>query len=270
MKPKVSKEVVTKSQQARWDALVDLATGRGTRTDPTQRTIGVYRSYQSDELRGIYKASGFAQTIIDEPAEDCVREGFEIEVNLDQQKNTSIARMLENDWNKYNFNEHLTNLIRYSGIYAQGSIMYFGFKTDNPRQMTALDEPLDKTGIKDIEFVNTVFDDSGLTIVVYNSFDMTLPDYGKPYFYLMGRLTDPSRMVWLCNNFDPREREGISILARCIDVIRAQDSALWSASSQLSVLYSAQSNQQTLDQSSVWLPCLQGTWHGSKHPLTQR
>jgi phage-related protein (TIGR01555 family) len=217
-----------KSATARFDGLQDPLTTRGSREDRTQRLIGNRVPISNYKALSMYFGNGFAQNIVEIPAEDAVREGIEIKTNLDAESDFNYVEAIENRMKDLNIHEKIFELIRFSRLYAKGSFLYYAVKANAVQSDEQLAEPL-PSEIKSIEFINVIDDPDRVTITNLNTSDPTKEDYNKIKFSMAGHEIHPSRLSWLVNSFLPSELTGISVIQTVNDAIIAQDNGLWSS-----------------------------------------
>lgn len=91
----------------------------GTRQDRSSFTRAVTpRALSEPELTGLYSSDGFARRIVDLPAEEMTRAGFEIE-EMDEALANDVMAYLEG----LNTLQHMTDAIRWSALYGGGIIV---------------------------------------------------------------------------------------------------------------------------------------------------
>lgn len=210
------------------DGFADPYTSRGSTTDRTTRLTGnaIYRSWASH--LELYKSSGILQTIIDAPANDAVREWITIKTNQDD--TLQISRLINNRLEELQVQEKLFDLIHYSRLYSKGSWLYFGVIAQAPQIEQVLKDPLPLSTLEKIDYINVIDNPDHVSLTNENSSEPLKKDYNKVKFSIQGSEIHNSRLVWLCNNYNPRDLQGISVIDKVFDAISAQDSALWSCS----------------------------------------
>jgi uncharacterized protein len=165
------------------------------------------------------------------PAEDATREWITIEVEKD--KNSEIARILENRFSELKLRQKILDLIRFQRMYSNGGLLYFAINENVPLTASRLNSSIpDK--INKLEFINVI--DSENFSVYQETLDPLANNFMQPKINVFGNFIHESRYSWLVNNYSPSIGEGISVIRTILDAVKAQDTALWSVSSILSEL----------------------------------
>ena len=214
----------------RYDTLTDPDTNRGSNTlDRTQRLTGVKRFRSSREYRNLYECNGFIQNIVDQPAEDAVREWITIKTNRDE--DLDISRMIENRLTELGVREKMEELIKCSRMYSRGGMLYYGALAGQAQtdEQLAKEFPIDT--LSEIDYINVIDDMDKVSFRNKNTTDPTKKEYNEIEFSIHGRVVHPSRVSWLVNGFNYQNLDGMSIVGTIYDAIVAQDNALWSVSS---------------------------------------
>lgn len=214
---------------ARFDALTDPSTARGSSVDRTMRLTGQKRFRSSLEYRNLYEANGFIQNIVDQPAEDATREWITIKVNADG--DDDIARKIENRMTELNVREKMEELIKCSRMYSRGGMLYYGVLADKPQDDEQLSKEFPIDSLQEIDYINVLDDMDKVSFRNKNTTDPTKKEYNEIEFSIHGRVVHPSRVSWLVNGFNYQNLDGMSIVGTIYDAIVAQDNALWSVSS---------------------------------------
>ena len=214
----------------RYDTLTDPDTNRGSATlDRTQRLTGVKRFRSSREYRNLYECNGFIQNIVDQPAEDAVREWITIKTNRDE--DLDISRMIENRLTELGVREKMEELIKCSRIFSRGGMLYYGVLAGTPQTDEQLAKELPVETLSEIDFINVIDDMDKVSFRNKNTTDPTKKEYNEIEFSIHGRPVHPSRVSWLVNGFNYQNLDGMSVVGTIYDAIVAQDNALWSVSS---------------------------------------
>lgn len=217
---------VTKSPSSvRVDSFANQFTGKGGNSDKLSGITANKQRFTPQALRDFYLSSGFIQNIVNALAEDALREWFVVKTNRDEDLN--ISRILENRFTELKLSQALESLIRYSRIYCEGAVLFFGITEDIPR----FDLSMPISTIRKLEFLNVIGADS-FTLNVERSNPLS-KNYNLPTFYVGGIPIHKSRLEWVCNGYLPEENRGISVVQSVLDAIYAQDAALWSVTSLL-------------------------------------
>lgn len=217
------------------DSLIDPLTARGSSVDKTTRLIGKHTFNSNFKNLGIYIANGFVQNIVDQPAEDAVREWIEITATNNGIEDQEIKKMIEDRITELGIQKQIKELIRYSRMYSKGSFLYFGILAHQVQKDEILSTPM-PAKIKSIEFINVIDDPDSVTIQNLNKNDPTKKDYNQIKFSISGKEIHPSRITWLVNSFLPSADSGLSVIQIIQDAISAQDSGLWSVNSILQAM----------------------------------
>jgi len=152
------------------DGWVNLFTGVGTSKD--RRTASAFHHtilLTEQELLDLYRENGFARKIIDLPAGEMMRAGFEVTGDDEQEVNTRLDELkgaIE-----------IKRLIRWGKLYG-GAIMVIGLDDG-----LELDKPVNPSGIRNVIFLK-VFDRwrvSWSTVDLCT--DTNNPLYGQPEYY---------------------------------------------------------------------------------------
>lgn len=210
----------------RYDSLVNYGTGRGTSRDKLEGLRPHVRYISPDEARSWYAANGFIQNIIDEPAEDAVREWIEIRTNRDADLN--ISRLIINRLDELNAREKLKELVRYSRLYAEGGFLYAGINATVPQTELVLATPR-PAELNRIEFLNVFGPDK--VSIVDNAVTPLSVDYHAKKYYIQGVSVHESRLKHLVRKYIHEYRMGISVVETILDAVKGQDTALWSVTS---------------------------------------
>lgn len=119
------------------------------------------------ELNDFYVGNGFARRIVDIPAEEMTRAGFDIENLPDDMLKKVQARCEELDVMR-----HMNDALRWSRLYG-GALIIMGINDAGK-----LDMPLNLDGAKDLEFLRTV--DRFQAVVKTYVTDPSVKEYGEP------------------------------------------------------------------------------------------
>ena len=153
------------------DGWMNILTGLGVR-GRDKNTATVYRMCRQitvGELDELYRGDGFVKRIVDLPAFEMVRQGWEIEGDSDNVANLKMEELCTS--------QYLVDLIKWSRLYG-GAVIVMGIADGRK-----LDEPVDEKNIRDVCWLR-VFDR-------YQAFsrdgmferDLASPNYGYPDVY---------------------------------------------------------------------------------------
>lgn len=211
------------SQETRHDGMRNDETGEGTDDDPLLLSRPVKDTIFGD---GWYAAHGLVQQLCDIPAQDAVREWFDLRVKLDgEEKETDnekeLARAIMNRLDDLKAKKRIEEWIKYSRRYSQGAVLYAGLKMDIP-ELSLAEQPIGDP--KRVEFLNVIWPPH---------FSRTrkgqvgiMPDWHE-HQYTIGSVTvHESRLRWACRRYMPEYDEGVSVPESISLAVRANHSAL--------------------------------------------
>ncbi|MCL2154175.1 MAG: DUF1073 domain-containing protein [Leptospirales bacterium] len=214
----------------RYDSMTGLSTGRGTSRDKLERLTPNVRSYTPEMIRAWYRANGFIQNIVDAPGEDAVKEWITITTNRDHDSDElqglGISRLIINRMDDLKVRDKISELIRFSRMYAEGGFMYLGVIADKPQTYEELSFPM--PAIDTIDYIN-VFGPDYVSII--SNFAIPLSkNYHTLKYFVSGIEVHESRLFHLVRKYIPEDLKGISVIETIMDSIQAQDTSLWSIS----------------------------------------
>lgn len=198
-------------------AYLNLVSGLGSKRDPGSYTQSAgARIFSEGELEALYTGDGFARRIIDVPANDMVRAGFEIETEGDDDDafDPVMVRMEE-----LQAMERFCEALKLSALYG-GALVVFGVQDGG-----LLEEPLNENAVKGVDFLR-VYDRHRVSRMVKYSDPMD-SRYGQTEQYLVSPVNGSpyrvheTRCVVFQGDFVPeRLRElqdgwSASVLAKC-------------------------------------------------------
>ncbi|MBN2157913.1 MAG: DUF1073 domain-containing protein [Spirochaetes bacterium] len=221
----------TRTIQHRYDGMMDTKSGRGTSKDRITVMTANPRRFTPTEMRQWYLASGFIQNIVDGPAEDATREWITIKTNRDDDnqetgtKGLGISRIIQNRMTELGFREKLKDLIRFSRLYNEGGILFFGIMANKPQVAAELATQMPEEIIS-LDYINVISPDY-FTINDVN-IDPLSKIYRQPKISVQGKEVHLSRLSWMVHSYLPEERRGVSVVETILDAILAQDTSLWS------------------------------------------
>ncbi len=124
---------------------LSFVSGLGTKRDPSSYTQAAgARIFSEGELENLYVGDGFARRIIDVPANDMVRAGFEIETEGDEDElyEPIMVRLEE-----LQVMERYCEALKLSALYG-GALVVLGVQDGG-----MLEEPLNENAVKGIDFI---------------------------------------------------------------------------------------------------------------------
>ncbi len=196
-------------------------------------TIDVY--YSSHYARHLFRTLDGVARIIETIAEDSVREGYNIELICEYEKE-SDKQTLENI--KEALQERLLDLniqqvnqqgIKYSNLFSRGVGVYpvIDGITDKRNDESYMTQPISLDSVEKLIQLNVVQDDR-ISYVIHN-IDPYSTQYGKIEWFLLGdRLIHPSHLFLMVNDIDIYYQRGLSILDRLVTSLKGLSVAQWS------------------------------------------
>ncbi|RHX89861.1 anti-CBASS protein Acb1 family protein [Leptospira stimsonii] len=219
----------------RLDTLMHIASGKGVMgRDKLSGISANPKRIMPGTSRALYEENGFLANIVDSVAEDSTREWIEIQTNRDSdnketgEKGLNISRILLNEMEEFDLRGKIEEHIRGSRMDHQGSILFWGIKSDIPQTNYVLGQPMPET-IRNLEFINVI--DASRFSVRRRSTDPLSKYYNEPLFSISGAELDSTRVHWLVNSWNWDSQRGISIVEKVYEGIVAIDTALWSVTS---------------------------------------
>jgi len=216
--------------KAAFDAYQDPLTGRGGSNDRTQRLQGGANVWGDQDLYDRYSSNGFMQRVIEAPADDSTRAGFELETKK-QETNLYVQTRLKELGAKHVMRE----VVKHAGIYPKGCAAFIGVIAENLDDQINYWKPMPEN-IRRVDYINLLSEPGEFTVNVRRALHPTAKNYKEIYFTVQGVEVHQSRMIWVSNEFNTRTSMGISRVNTVWDAISAQDSALWSVSHLMQVL----------------------------------
>lgn len=209
------------------DHMKDKTSGKGDPRDVTRRQSA--GSKQDDgKLQQLYSAGGFPQKIVDRIAKDTVRKWFEIKCMYNGK---DLGRLIQNRLDELCVKEKIKEMMTWKGVFNRGSGIYIS--TSHENQIGKQEEPINKSSLKKIDFINVFDQPDRVNIYIPNTQDVTKADYNKIIYRTNGWNIHKDRIRWVCDSFVPMDREGTSLIQACWDAVVAADNALWSSSTML-------------------------------------
>jgi phage-related protein (TIGR01555 family) len=154
------------------DGYANALSGTGTRRD---RSTATYKSLPTlinrVEATSLYM-DGMARRVVDVPAEEMTRAGFDLE-EMDE----ALQALVKAKFEELDGEKHLNDALIWSRTFG-GAVMVLGLNDGG-----VLDTPLNEEGVKDFEFMR-VYDRYQATIRSRN-LDVTSREYGQPEFWLI-------------------------------------------------------------------------------------
>lgn len=125
------------------DGYAQAFSGAGTRRDRSTFTTikGAYLLGEG-ELTDIYIGDGFAKTIVDVPAEECVAAGVDFE-DMDE----ALEDKIQSRYEELNVLKHAGDAFRWSRLYG-GAVMVLGLNDGG-----TMDVPFQQGNLKEVEFI---------------------------------------------------------------------------------------------------------------------
>jgi phage-related protein (TIGR01555 family) len=157
----------------RLDGWVNALTGLGSARDKrTGHTPGSAIKLSTADCDALWTSSDTAKRIVDIPAEEMTRQGFDIHIPDEPEQAEKIGAKLSD----LKFDAKLLDLTRKQRAFG-GAIMLVG-ADDNAIDLSI---PLNEKAIRDVNFL-TVFDPSEFSVLEYSG-AIVAADYGEPLIY---------------------------------------------------------------------------------------
>jgi phage-related protein (TIGR01555 family) len=154
------------------DSYSNALAGTGSRRDRSIYTVkSLPTLINRVEATSLYM-DGMARRVVDVPAEEMTRAGFDLE-EMDEE----VEKLVKAKFEELDGEKHLNDALIWSRTFG-GAVMVLGLNDGG-----VLDTPLNEEGIKDFEFMR-VYDRYQATIRSRN-LDVTSREYGQPEFWLI-------------------------------------------------------------------------------------
>jgi phage-related protein (TIGR01555 family) len=205
--------------------LVSQDLGIGTGDDKlTSFNDFTFKYISPNAARRLYGNGDILQNIVDTPAMDAVREGFELTSDFDEFDASKImTQRLKELCIDTVQREHLENI----ALYCRGSMVMPVCKEwlDVPKQ-----NPLSVNLIRRVEAFNVLPEDDFEFMA--NTIDPFKASYMKPMAtFVRGQQVDETRFKWDAYKFFPRENQGVSMIAKVLLACLALRVTNWSLAS---------------------------------------
>ena len=168
------------------------------------------------------KTMGVLGKVINAPAEDATKNGFEVKTGK-----PDIDRKIQNRMYELDLQTKLNECLRYMRLHSQGSVLYYVLESDIPQDSNALSQPI-PSKINQIASLNVIepdfFQPFFLNVNPLSSL------YNIPEMRIYGQVIDPSRFRWFIKDFNRTMKTGKSVLEDCFDAVKANEIGLWSVS----------------------------------------
>jgi phage-related protein (TIGR01555 family) len=167
-------------------------------------------------------------------AQQATREGWEYNVKTfgdNEEKNKAVAEAIKKRDDDLKMIPKYREMIKYARIYAKGIMSYISVNGDLVKKPEQFKDTKNQAMpipdlFKSIDYINVITDPEQYYIEIINSYDATVEDYNQPTFYISGNPTDPSRIIYHVNDFDPQTQEGISVVQNILEISDALDGAV--------------------------------------------
>jgi phage-related protein (TIGR01555 family) len=168
-----SKKNARLEQTARADGWTNVLTGLGVSTrDKRAAHVPIPEPLSYADALSIYRATDTGARIVDLPAEEMVRQGFDVLIPKNPEQGEVIGAALDD----LDVNAKLLDLARKTRAFG-GAVALVGAQDGAGR----LSEPLNERAIQTIEFL-TVFDPSEVSVLEFVG-SVGARNYGEPAFY---------------------------------------------------------------------------------------
>ena len=211
--------------------LINSFTGQGTELDKLMHIKPSLFSQSSPNLNSQWWNSvSLLRKIINCVAEDSLKNGFKVEVNLGSDSlnndiSQNVSRLIENRLYELKVNDRLTEALRYLRTYSNGCLLYYIVEADIPQIDLTQPLPID---IIQIDSIN---------VIPENQFSIQFLDdnplssrYHKPKFHIYNTYVHQSRINWMVKDWNRSLKTGKSVLDDVLEIVKAQNIATWSIS----------------------------------------
>ncbi len=209
-----------------FNALYSPRHGIGDISDPLDSVTNYDIYIPTQTARRLYRAYDLLQIIIDEPANEAVREGWNIEIDYQAHpdlKDVGIEKMIADRMEALCVSEKLREALRFSRLFQRGVCFYPVLVEGDGKY----DEELNMHDVKSIEQINIVTPEWFAFAYQYDQ-PLTTSYNGYRYFTIDAENQHISRFIHLIHNPDVYYHLGVSIIDRVINVIKALAIANWS------------------------------------------
>lgn len=225
------------------DGWKNILTGLGDPLRDKREYTGLaLRVLSFDALALLYRMSDLAARIVDLPAEEMCREGFDVRIEDDEESAELIGAALDD----LKATEKVLQVVKYARLFGGGALL-LGVNDG----VTDLSEPLDEEKVYSLDFL-TVFDSFECQPIDWHA-NPYAKDFGEPLFYRIqphhgGAIASlqkvhASRVIALSGPLASRKQArgnsngssagwGDSVLFKCAELIRDYDSS-WAGISHL-------------------------------------
>lgn len=170
-----------------------------------------------------WKALSMLRKVVNAPAEDSVRNGWEIQTNI----NPDLDRAISNRLYELDVTDKLIDAIRYMRIYSKGSLVYYCITANKPQYLDQLGNPIEN--IDRLETINVL--DADQFNLLYNTNSPLSSLYDTPDAFIEGVKIHPSRYRWSIKDYNRKLQTGRSTLDDCLESIKSHGIAHWSVTS---------------------------------------
>jgi phage-related protein (TIGR01555 family) len=222
-----------RERELKQDGLVNESIGQGTGIDKLRNARPDSNRYNASDNLGFWESLSLLRKIVNAPAEDSIRNGWQIKTSLDslgktpetQSQEMSLSRYIQNRLDELNAHKVLKDAVRYTRIYSKGCLVYYIVDSDIPQTETILSEQM-PAQINEITAINVIeetkFHLEYITESPLSSY------YNKPKVLVEDTLIHPSRFRWLVKDYNRKLKTGKSILDDALEFAKTQDSSHWS------------------------------------------
>ena len=173
MAPSKSSKIDRLAKTGRADGWQNVLTGLGSKTrDKRESSIPVPDPLSYQDALSIYRSTDTGARIVDVPADEMMRQGFDVQIPGEHEQAEAIGAALDD----LDVNSKLLDLAKKTRAFG-GAIALVGAQDGAAR----LSEPLNENRIASIEFLTT-FDPSEVSVLEFVG-SVGARNYGEPAFY---------------------------------------------------------------------------------------
>jgi phage-related protein (TIGR01555 family) len=192
--------------------------------DPTENVTSSQVNYSGTVARNLHRSLDIVSRIIDSPASDAMKNGFEIETNQDE---LGINKLIQERLDSLDFDKKAFEFIRDTRLYTRGGLIYPIIKEMNmDSHRTHLSRPLFVSTVEKIEALNIIPDEM-ISFTIQN-YDPHAKGFGEiDRLYIQGQQTAQNRIFHFVNGLDIYRQRGVSMLDKIVVACKGLAIAEW-------------------------------------------
>ena len=185
------------------------------------------RQYHGTEARQWYRGLDYVKRIIDSPAEEALRAGFDVVTNFE---NYGLSELYEERLKELDFHEKATQWLINSRLYSRGGLLYPVIREHVMHQdRRHLQQPLELRNVEKVLDINLPPEDFfHYHVQQYDPLALGFGDVES--LNVSGSNLHPSRYHLWVNSLDIYRQRGISILDQILVACKAINVAEWTIS----------------------------------------